>query len=81
MFIGLDGALHLAEECLEPEKTVPRALLSTIGIGFTTGFVFVVAMCYSIVDLKSLLITKSVFTNAPRCSPENALDFRTRQVC
>ncbi|KAI5252861.1 amino acid transporter [Aureobasidium subglaciale] len=30
MFAGLDASLHLAEECTEPEKTVPKALCTTV---------------------------------------------------
>jgi len=55
MFVGVDATLHLVEECTEPEKTVPRALMTTVGIGFVTAFVFTIAMCYGITDLDSLL--------------------------
>ncbi|KAL7933052.1 amino acid transporter [Trichoderma chlorosporum] len=58
MFGGLDSALHLAEETLDASKTVPKALMSTIGIGFFSGFVFSVAMTYCIPSL-------DVFANDP----------------
>ncbi|THY06140.1 amino acid transporter [Aureobasidium pullulans] len=57
MYAGLDASMHLAEECTEPEKTVPRALMATILIGFITGFAFSIAMCYGIQDLDSLIST------------------------
>ncbi|KAI4726177.1 amino acid transporter [Aureobasidium sp. EXF-10728] len=57
MFAGLDASLHLAEECTEPGKTVPKALCTTVIIGFVTGFVFTVAMCYGIKDLDALIAT------------------------
>ena len=57
MFVGLDASLHLAEECTEPRKTVPRAVMTTVAIGFATGFVFAVAMCYGITDFNALLTT------------------------
>lgn len=57
MYAGLDATLHLAEECAEPRKVVPRALMSTVSIGFVTAFVFTIAMCYSIVDLDAMLNT------------------------
>ncbi|THY38339.1 amino acid transporter [Aureobasidium pullulans] len=44
MYAGLDASMHLAEECTEPEKTVPRALMATILIGFITGFAFSIAI-------------------------------------
>jgi choline transport protein len=62
MFAGLDASLHLAEECTEPEKTVPKALCTTIAIGFVTAFVFTVAMCYGIKDLDFLVSTTWVLS-------------------
>ncbi|KAK1249276.1 hypothetical protein MKX07_002792 [Trichoderma sp. CBMAI-0711] len=58
MFGGLDSALHLAEETLDASRTVPKALMSTIGLGFFSGFVFSVAMTYCIPSL-------DIFANDP----------------
>ncbi|EED17152.1 choline transport protein, putative [Talaromyces stipitatus ATCC 10500] len=55
MFGGLDATLHLAEEVEQPERNVPRALMSTVSIGFITGFCFSVGMSYTITDLEDLL--------------------------
>jgi len=57
MYAGIDASLHLAEECTNPKKTVPRALFSTVIIGFVTALVFSISMCYSIVDLDAMLDT------------------------
>lgn len=57
MYAGIDAILHLAEEVTEPRRAVPRALMTTVGVGFSTGFVFAVAMCYCIQDLDALLDT------------------------
>ncbi|KAM0486976.1 hypothetical protein ACHAPX_000243 [Trichoderma viride] len=54
MFGGLDATLHLAEETLDPSRTVPKALMSTIGIGFFSGLVFSVAMAYCLPSLDTL---------------------------
>ncbi|KAM0463012.1 hypothetical protein ACHAPV_003137 [Trichoderma viride] len=54
MFGGLDATLHLAEETLDPARTVPKALMSTIGIGFFSGLVFSVAMAYCLPSLDTL---------------------------
>lgn len=50
MFAGIDGAVHLAEECSNAAKAVPKALLSTMVIGFTLGLGFALAMLYSLTD-------------------------------
>ena len=52
---GLDGAVHLAEEVSNAAQAVPRALLSTVVIGFTTAFSFALAMLYSMSDFEEVL--------------------------
>lgn len=57
MFAGFDGALHLAEECIEPSKVVPRALIATVITGSITAFVFAVGMACSLSNLTAVLNT------------------------
>lgn len=57
MYAGIDGALHLAEECTNAATVVPRALISTITIGFLTSFAFMIAMVYCIQDFDAVLTT------------------------
>lgn len=57
MYAGIDGAIHLAEECTNAASAVPHALLCTWIIGFITSFSFAVAMTYSMSDLDSVLST------------------------
>jgi choline transport protein len=57
MYIGLDAAMHMAEECTDPEKTVPRTMLAAIGIGFVTGFAYAVAVLYGITDIEEIMTT------------------------
>jgi choline transport protein len=57
IYAGLDGALHLAEDCANAATAVPRAILSTIAIGFGTAFAFAVAMTYTINDFDAVLST------------------------
>lgn len=52
---GIDGAIHLAEECSNAHTAVPRALIATILVGFLTGFTFAVAMTYSMSDFQAVL--------------------------
>ncbi|KAL4902939.1 hypothetical protein BDW74DRAFT_186592 [Aspergillus multicolor] len=55
MYAGIDGAVHLAEECAgDATKTVPRALLATIAVGFITAFPFALAMLYCISDVSGI---------------------------
>jgi choline transport protein len=57
MYAGLDGAIHLCEECKDASRVVPRAVVSTQSIGFVTSFAFAVAMTYCIKDFDAVLTT------------------------
>lgn len=54
-YVGVDGAVHLAEDAANAATAVPWALLATVGIGFVTAFPFVVAMFYCISDPTAIL--------------------------
>ena len=54
-FVGLDGAIHLAEDTVDPSRTVPHAICSSLVVGFITAFFFAIAMLYSIEDLDATL--------------------------
>ena len=58
-FGGLDGAIHLAEDCFDPAKTVPRAICYSLVVGFVTAFFFTVSMLYSLKDVEMALNTPS----------------------
>ncbi|KAJ5099521.1 amino acid transporter [Penicillium argentinense] len=55
MLIGIDATMHLAEECLEPTRIIPKAIMSTGIAGIITVFEFSVGMCYSQSNASSLL--------------------------
>ncbi|GKT48205.1 choline transport protein [Colletotrichum spaethianum] len=55
IYSGLDGAIHLAEECTNASSAIPRALISTVTIGFVSAFTFSVAMLYSFTDFEPVL--------------------------
>jgi choline transport protein len=59
MYVGLDASLHLAEECVDAARMVPKAIMSAVGIGFVTAFVYAIAMSYSLNDLTSVISTKT----------------------
>lgn len=57
MYAGIDGAVHLCEECKDATRVVPRAIVSTLAIGFITSFTFAVAMTYCISDFEAVILT------------------------
>lgn len=62
MYIGLDGAMHIAEECENPKRTVPRAMVSAVAIGFTTAFAYTIAQLYALTDIDAILNTTEYVT-------------------
>ncbi|KAL4874023.1 hypothetical protein BDV12DRAFT_205400 [Aspergillus spectabilis] len=61
MLSGLDATLHLAEECLDPERVVPKAVLVTVMVGFLTAFPFSIGIIYSYKDVAQSLTTNTGF--------------------
>ncbi|KAB8070544.1 amino acid/polyamine transporter I [Aspergillus leporis] len=61
MLSGLDATLHLAEECLQPERIVPKAVVITVIVGFLTAFPFSVAILYSYKDIELSLSSPTGF--------------------
>ena len=56
-FAGLDGAIHLADECLNAAAAVPWALFSAILASFATATTFMIAMLYCISNFDAVLNT------------------------
>lgn len=59
MLSGLDATLHLAEECLDPERVVPKALMATVIVGFLTAFPFSIGIIYSYRNVGESLSTST----------------------
>ncbi|KAJ9644148.1 hypothetical protein H2199_004016 [Coniosporium tulheliwenetii] len=57
MYVGIDGAIHLAEECVNATIAVPRTIVLVIVVGFLTAFPFGIAMLYSVTDWEAILTT------------------------
>lgn len=49
---GYDSPYHISEECASPELAVPRAITLTATCGGAIGFVFMLAIAYTLVDLE-----------------------------
>lgn len=49
----------MTEEILEPEREIPKAILSTVAIGFVTSFVYSISMFFSITNLDDIFASKT----------------------
>lgn len=54
-FSCLDSACHLAEETEKPRTDIPKALMSTVAIGFATSFTYAIAMFFCVQNLPKIL--------------------------
>ncbi|KAF2163489.1 hypothetical protein M409DRAFT_68427 [Zasmidium cellare ATCC 36951] len=58
-FNGLDCANHMAEETLNPERDIPIAIMGTVAIGFTTSWLFAIAMMFALGDFDNVAGTST----------------------
>ncbi|KAE9574837.1 Swainsonine transporter [Colletotrichum fructicola] len=52
-FSCLDAVVHIAEEIPQPSKNIPKALMWTIVVGFTTGMLTILALYINITDMET----------------------------
>lgn len=57
-----DAPAHMTEEIKNARKEAPRAIIMSVWIGFITGFIWLIALCFCIGDLES---TGSTPTGVP----------------
>jgi amino acid transporter len=50
-----DVTSHLAEEIPHPSRNIPKAILAQMTVGFITGFLYMIAMFYSIQNLDDVV--------------------------
>lgn len=60
-FAGSDAAAHLAEECKDASKAVPRMIMGTVLLNGAMGFIFIITYVYCITDLMAILSSQSAF--------------------
>lgn len=58
-FIGPDSAVHLAEECTDASRTLPRVMLATTLVNGALGFVMLVTFCMLAGNVEEILDTKT----------------------
>ncbi|KAK6454035.1 amino acid permease-domain-containing protein [Scheffersomyces xylosifermentans] len=51
---GYDSPFHLAEECSNAAVAAPRAIVLTSSVGGLIGFLFMIAIAYTVVDIDAI---------------------------
>ncbi|RGP73097.1 hypothetical protein FLONG3_6412 [Fusarium longipes] len=57
--IGYDAVLHMTEEMPSPSRDAPLAMVYAVGVGGTTGTIFILVMLFCLTDLPSIVATKT----------------------
>ncbi|KAJ3530688.1 hypothetical protein NM208_g9215 [Fusarium decemcellulare] len=57
--IGFDAVLHMTEEMPNPSRDAPLAMVYAIGVGGTTGTVFVLVLLFCLTDLPAIVATST----------------------
>ena len=60
-FTGYDGACRMSEEIEHAEMLVPRALITSVALNGALGFDFLIALLFSMGDIKSALRSLTVY--------------------
>jgi amino acid transporter len=51
--VGFESASNLAEETIEPHRTIPRAMIRAVLVSGVVGFAFLIALTYAISSVKA----------------------------
>lgn len=54
-----DTPSHMAEDMTHPRRDAPRAILWSVALGSTTGFAFLITLCYCIGDIQAVATTST----------------------
>ncbi|KAF2004153.1 amino acid transporter-like protein [Amniculicola lignicola CBS 123094] len=60
-FLGIDGADHIAEECQDAQRVVPRAMMWSIGINGAMGFGILLAVLFCMGDPEEAVVSPTGF--------------------
>ncbi|KAH6886765.1 amino acid/polyamine transporter I [Thelonectria olida] len=55
--IGYDAVLHMTEEMPSPSRDAPLAMVYAVGVGGTTGIVFILVILFCLTDLEAIVST------------------------
>ncbi|GAB1214271.1 hypothetical protein ATERTT37_003433 [Aspergillus terreus] len=61
VLVGYDGAIHMGEEMLHPEMSIPHCMLGSIAINGVLGFAFLLALLFCMGDMQTALKSSTGF--------------------
>ncbi|KAL3452446.1 amino acid/polyamine transporter I [Aspergillus insuetus] len=59
--IGYDCSVHMCEEIKDASRTLPKAMMSAVGVNACLGFIMIITICFTLGDVNSVLETPTGF--------------------
>ncbi|KAL4739585.1 amino acid/polyamine transporter I [Aspergillus similis] len=59
--IGYDCSVHMSEEIKDASRTLPKAMMSAIGVNAVLGFIMIITLCFTLGDVNNILESPTGF--------------------
>ncbi|GAA91734.1 amino acid permease [Aspergillus luchuensis IFO 4308] len=59
--IGYDCSVHMSEEIKDASETLPKAMMSAVGVNGILGFIMIVTLCFTLGDVNNILQSPTGF--------------------
>ncbi|OJI98561.1 hypothetical protein ASPVEDRAFT_25427 [Aspergillus versicolor CBS 583.65] len=59
--IGYDCSVHMSEEIKDASRTLPKAMMSAVGVNAVLGFIMIITLCFTLGDVNEILETDTGF--------------------
>ncbi|GKZ31599.1 hypothetical protein AbraIFM66950_000203 [Aspergillus brasiliensis] len=59
--IGYDCSVHMSEEIKDASETLPKAMMSAVGVNGILGFIMIVTLCFTLGDVNNVLQSPTGF--------------------
>ncbi|KAL4988635.1 amino acid/polyamine transporter I [Aspergillus falconensis] len=59
--IGYDCSVHMSEEIKDASRTLPKAMMSAVGVNAVLGFIMIITLCFTLGDVDNILESPTGF--------------------
>ncbi|EIT76249.1 amino acid transporter [Aspergillus oryzae 100-8] len=59
--IGYDCSVHMSEEIKDASRTLPKAMMASIGVNGVLGLIMIITLCFTMGDVNSILASPTGF--------------------
>ncbi|KAL4776113.1 amino acid/polyamine transporter I [Aspergillus nidulans var. acristatus] len=59
--IGYDCSVHMSEEIKDASRTLPKAMMSAVGVNAVLGFIMIITLCFTLGEVDNILESPTGF--------------------